>query len=123
MDTARQISSGGRRAGPAEYGLDQAQLDRLAASLADQFAILYDARPLDPRVALTGDLLAFSFHGGLAPSDEWLLKAGRDEELRDFREHFLRAVGGQLETVVEALCGAQVQRFVAAFHPGERATD
>ncbi len=103
--------------------LDAAGLDRLAAGLADQFATLYDSRPLDPRTTLSDHLLAFSFDGGLSRADEWLLETGRDEQLRRFREQFMKVIEGQLGNVVEALSGHRVVRYVASFDPATRITD
>jgi hypothetical protein len=95
---------------------------RLATSLADQFAALYDSSPADPWVSVEGEMLTFAFQGGLSPADEWLLDSGRTIELREFREHFLHVVADQLTAVVEALTEFEVRRLLPAFDSDSRTT-
>jgi uncharacterized protein YbcI len=125
MEAPRQSIAATSRdlAGGPPVDLNGTDLGRLASALADQFAVLYDARPLDPRASFADQVLAFSFDGGLARSDEWLLRAGRDEQLCDFREQFMRVIERDLDNVVEALSGCQVVRFVSSFDPTTRVTD
>jgi uncharacterized protein YbcI len=108
--------------GLAPRGLDPDGLARIAASLADQFAALYDASPVDPRASFAGDVLTFAFEGGLSPSDQWLLEAGREEQLQEFREHFLRVIGDQLTEVVEGLGAVEVRHFFSTFEASGRTT-
>jgi uncharacterized protein YbcI len=103
--------------------LSDRQRERLATTLADQFAVLYDVRPVDPVVTLGGNTLSFTFQGGLTPSDESLLAGGRDTDLREFREHFLRVAADQLQAVVEALVPARVSFFYSAFDSDSRTTN
>jgi uncharacterized protein YbcI len=103
--------------------VDAAMLERLQGALADQFAALYDAQPVDPHAQLAGNVLTFSFHGGFSRADESLLEAGRETELHDFRLNFLDVVGGQLGEVVEALSGRRVRRVFTAFDPAGRITE
>jgi uncharacterized protein YbcI len=97
--------------------LDAATLRRLATSLSDQFALLYDARPIDPTVGVINDSLVYAFHGGLTLADERLMDAGRGAEVREFRERFLKVAGEQLSAVVEALTGGAVTSFFGTFDP------
>jgi uncharacterized protein YbcI len=94
----------------------------LASTLADQIALLYEARPGDPRVGLNENMLTFAFEGGLTSSDECLLAAGRKREVRAFREHFLQAASTQLSEIVTSFAGAEVTFFFAAFDPASRTT-
>jgi hypothetical protein len=78
-------------------------LDRIAATLAELYYSLYEERPLDARASLNDNMLAFVFEDGLSVADERLLQGGRDDRLREFREHFLRAADGEMAAVVTAL--------------------
>jgi uncharacterized protein YbcI len=106
----------------APRGLDPEGLSRIAASLADQFATLYDASPVDPRASFAGDVVTFAFEGGLSPSDQWLLDAGREEQLQEFREHFLRVIGDQMKEVVEGLSAVEVRHIFPTFEAADRTT-
>jgi hypothetical protein len=110
----------GRPVPGAQLG-DQA-LQRIATALSDLYTALYDARPLDPRASLNGNLLAFVFEGGLSVGDEWLLRAGKWEQLRGFRERFFEVVGGQLTAVVGELTGLAVTYSFVGFDPLARTT-
>jgi hypothetical protein len=103
--------------------VESASLEAVARVLADQLALLYDARPGDPQARLDGNVLAFTFAGGLSPSDERLLEVGRGEQAREFRERFLEAVEPQLRAIVAGLLTVEVQRFFAGFEPESRRTE
>lgn len=107
----------------ADSPFDDRRLSRIAAGLSDQFAILYDAKPLNPRARMAGNMLAIAFHGGLTVADEKHLEAGHFDELREFRERFLVVVADDLKSVVESLSGGQVTFFSAAFDPVTRTTN
>jgi hypothetical protein len=112
-----------RPAKPArEARLDEEALGRIAASLADQYAVLYDERANDPRVSLTGNMLAFVFEGGLSVSDEWLLRHGSEERLREFREQFFEVVAGELVGIVAELSARPVTYSFNGFDPRTRTT-
>jgi uncharacterized protein YbcI len=115
----------GAEAGMADVDspLGAEQLARIAAGLADQFSLLYEAKPADPRAQMAGNMLTFTFHGGLSTSDENHLQAGHSEELRGFRERFLEVVAEQLKSVVASLSGGHVTFFSGAFDPGTRTTN
>src|SRR4051794_17429158 len=83
-------------------------LERIAASLADLYHLLYEERPLDAHASLTGNMLAFVFEEGLSVPDEWLLRTGQDDRLKEFRENFLAVAGDQLTGVVTDLTGLPV---------------
>jgi hypothetical protein len=103
--------------------LPSGSLEKLATALSDQFAMLYDVRPADPRARFDGDVLTFSFEGGLTPADEALVLSGQVESLRDFRDAFFEAVGKDLRAVVGTLTGAEVAFFAAAFDAGSETTN
>jgi uncharacterized protein YbcI len=107
----------------SESLLDDARLAKIASGLADQFASLYEAKPIDPRAHMAGNMLAVSFQGGLSISDEKHLEGGHYEELRAFRERFLEVVAEQLKSVVASLAGGHVTFFSAVFDPGTRTTN
>jgi uncharacterized protein YbcI len=102
--------------------LSETALERTAATLADQFALLYDAPPLDPRASLTANILTFVFEGGLSPSDEWLLKKGLHDKLNDFRVYFMKVVSAQLDQIVNDLLGVTVTSSFFGFDPTTRTT-
>jgi hypothetical protein len=97
-------------------------LDRIAAALADHYCVLYEERPRDARVSLTGNMLAFVFEEGLSVADELLLRTGRQERLQEFREHFLVLAGDQLIGVVADLTGLPVTYSFYGFDPKTRTT-
>lgn len=99
------------------------RLGDLVAGLTDQLALLYGVRPGDPRADLNGNVLAFAFQGGLSGSDELLLEAGRDRQVREFHEHFLHAASEQLAAIVSSVTGAPVAFFFAAFDSDSRTTN
>jgi Na+-translocating membrane potential-generating system (MpsC) len=103
--------------------LDSRQLRRVATGLADQFELLYGASPVDPRVQMAGDMLTFTFQGGLSRSDEQHLAAGHLDEVQSFRERFLEVAAEQLETVVAVLTGGRVTHYSGAFDPISRTTN
>src|SRR3954451_8933719 len=102
--------------------LGEEALDWTASGLGECFELLYEATPADPQIACAGNVLAFSFGGGLSPADEHLLELGAETELRDFREEFLRAVEPQLREVVEERSGVATSFYFAAFDPSARTT-
>jgi uncharacterized protein YbcI len=107
----------------ADSPLEQERLSRIAAGLADQFALLYEAKPVDPRAQMAGNMLAFSFQGGLSVADENHLRARNPDAVRAFREGFLNVVAEQLKSVVASLSGGQVTYFSGAFDPDTRTTN
>lgn len=107
---------------PAYDGLGDEALTRIATSLSDLYYTLYEERPLDPRASLTGNMLAFVFSDGLSVTDRWLLKSGRDDRLREFREHFFEVVSGELIALVSGLTGFRVNYSFYGFDPGTRTT-
>jgi uncharacterized protein YbcI len=110
----------GRHAQDVRLGDDA--LGRIAAALADLYFALYEERPLDPHASLTGNMLAFVFEDGLSVADEWLLLNGKDERLREFREHFLSIVSDELTGVVTDLTGLPVTYSFYGFDPKTRST-
>lgn len=119
------MDSGGTRgtegAGPGTV-IDASRRERLAGILAEQFTALYDKRPSDPQVTVNGTNVTFTFQGGLSNTDERLLSGGRDQEVRDFRENFLRAASPRFDSIVSSLLGGDVTFSFAAFDPGSRVT-
>jgi hypothetical protein len=109
----------GRGIGTAEADspLGHERLSRIAAGLADQFALLYGAKPADPRAQMAGNMLAFSFQGGLSVADEQHLRAERADAVRSFRERFLEVVADRLMEVAASLSGGRVTFFSSAFDP------
>lgn len=102
--------------------LGEDALDRIAGSLADLYNALYEERPLNARASLTGNMLAFVFEDGLSVADEWLLRGGHDDRLREFRNHFLQAAGDELVGVVSDLTGLRVTYSFYGFDPETRTT-
>jgi uncharacterized protein YbcI len=102
--------------------LGEGALERIAASLSDLYYVLYEARPVDPRASLTGNMLAFVFEGGLSVSDEWLLRSGREEQLREFRGQFFEVVDDEITSVVRELTGLNVTYSFTGFDPLTRTT-
>jgi uncharacterized protein YbcI len=107
----------------ADSPLGPERLGRIAAGLADQFALLYEARPADPRAQMAGNMLAFTFEGGLSRADELHLRAERLEVVQKFRERFLEVVAEQLKSVAASLSGGRVTFFSGAFDPESRVTN
>jgi uncharacterized protein YbcI len=97
-------------------------LERIAATLAELYYSLYEERPLDARASLNDNMLAFVFEDGLSVADERLLQGGRDERLREFREHFLRAADAEMAGVVNALTGLPVTYSFYGFDVKTRTT-
>jgi uncharacterized protein YbcI len=97
-------------------------LARIAATLSDLYHILYEERPGDPHVSLTGNMLAFVFENGLSVSDEWLLTSGRGERVREFRQNFFEVVSPELVGVVGDLTGMPVTYSFYGFDPQTRTT-
>ena len=98
--------------------LTRVELGDLADGIADLHEIFYEARPAISDVRVAGAVLSCVLEGGLTPSDEMLLRAGRDENLREFREEFVDAIRAELTTLVEVLSGQEVASFARAFEPG-----
>jgi hypothetical protein len=115
MDSAPLERSSGRH-------LDQAALDRIALALADSYDALYEASPVDPRVSLTGDMLAFVFEDGLSPADKALLGRGQVDRLTQFRRNFFEVVDAELAGLVADLTGVPVSSSFYGFDPGRRTT-
>lgn len=107
----------------ADSPLSEERLAAIAAGLADQFALLYEEKPVDPRAHMAGNMLTFAFQGGLSSADEKHLECGHADELRAFRECFLQVVSNQFEAVVESLTDGHVTFSSAAFDPGSRTTN
>jgi hypothetical protein len=107
--------------GTAEQAFSAGELQWLAASLAERFAELYAATPLDPRALCAGNVLTFTFQGGLAHADEKLLEVGAGEKLQRFREAFLRALADDFSAVISR-SGASVSSFLPAFDVASRTT-
>jgi uncharacterized protein YbcI len=107
----------------ADSPLGPERLARIAAGLADQFALLYEAKPADPRAQMAGNMLAFTFEGGLSRADEMHLRSGRREAVQKFRERFLEIVAEQLKSVAASLSGGRVTFFSGAFDPDSRTTN
>lgn len=105
-----------------EIYLSDEVLGRVAASLSDLYGSLYEERPVDPRSSLTGNMLAFVFHGGLSITDERLLMSGREERLREFRRNFFDVVRAEMVGVVTGLTGLRVNYSLFDFDPGTRTT-
>jgi uncharacterized protein YbcI len=97
-------------------------LERIAISLSDLYYLLYEERPRDPHASLTGNMLAFVFEGGLTVADDWLLRSGREERLRDFRQSFFGVVEDELVGVVRDLTGVPVTYSFYGFDPKTRST-
>jgi uncharacterized protein YbcI len=97
-------------------------LERVASTLSDLYYGLYEERPADPHASLTGNMLAYVFEGGLAVSDEWLLRTGRGERLREFRRNFFEVVSEELVGVVGDLTGLPVTYSFYGFDPTTRTT-
>jgi hypothetical protein len=102
--------------------LEPERLDRLARSLADLYAMLYDGRPASARCTLSGDLLAFGFDGGLSVADEWLLANGREDRVIDFRRQFFEAVSDEMIAVVGGITDLTVDTSFFEFDPRTRST-
>ena len=73
----------------------------LAELLTDQFAVLDDTRPTEPRAVEDGIILVFTFVWPLTPADELLTASGHDEGLVRFRAEFLRIIAPSLAGLVE----------------------
>jgi uncharacterized protein YbcI len=102
--------------------LGQEALDRIAGTLSELYRGLYEARPIDAQASLTGNLLAFVFEGGLSVADEWLLRTGRDDRLKEFRQHFFEVVDHEMVGVVTDLTGLPVTYSFYGFDPRTRST-
>jgi uncharacterized protein YbcI len=105
---------------PARLGGEA--LARIAGSLSDLYASLYDERPADAHASLTGNMLAFVFEGGLSVGDEWLLRTDRGDQVTEFRRQFFEVVSGELVGVVGDLTGLTVTYSFFAFDPQTRTT-
>jgi uncharacterized protein YbcI len=84
--------------------------------------MLYEERPGDPRASLTGNMLAFVFEGGLSVGDERLLRSGRGERVREFRQNFFEVVSDELVAIVGDLTGLPVTYSFYGFDPRTRST-
>jgi uncharacterized protein YbcI len=107
----------------ADSPLGPERLARIAAGLAEQFALLYGARPVDPHAQMAGNMLAVSFQGGLSVADEKNLRAERFEAVRSFRERFFEVVADRLKEVAANLSGGRVTFFSSAFDLETRTTN
>lgn len=117
-------SSTASSAGDWGVPLNGLHLERLSTALVNQFAVLYDVEnTVDPRLGVAEGMLTFAFKGGFSEQDKNLLAAGRGDELRDFRERFLRAVAEEMNEVVESVVPTvRVTFFSAAFDTSSRLT-
>src|SRR3954467_375291 len=111
-----------RRKPPRGAHLGDEALQRIATSLSDLYSVLYDARPGDAHTSLTGNMLAFVFEGGLSIGDEWLLRAGEEKQLTEFRRQFFDVVSDDLVGVVGDLTGLTVTYSFYGFDPHTRTT-
>lgn len=102
--------------------LDVDALDRIAVTLSDLYRNLYEERPVSSQASLTGNMLAFVIDDGLSVSDEWLLRHGRGDLLKDFRRHFFEVVDDQMTEVVADLTGLSVNYSFYGFDPTTRTT-
>jgi uncharacterized protein YbcI len=116
---SRQVEiSHGKSVHQAQLG-DEA-LERIAGTLSDLYFMLYEERPGDAHASLTGNMLAYVFEGGLSVSDEWLLRSGRGERLREFRRNFFEVVDDEMTGVVGDLTGMPVTYSFYGFDPKTR---
>jgi len=113
-------ASGGDN-GKSPFGQDR--LAKIAAGLADQYALHYEAKPVDPRAHMAGNMLNVAFQSGLSVADERHLEGNHLDELRAFRECFFEAIANDLKSVVESLSGSHVTFFSSAFDPETRTTN
>ncbi|MBS1845861.1 MAG: DUF2294 family protein [Actinobacteria bacterium] len=97
-------------------------LERISDTLSDLYLNLYGERTVDARASLTGNMLAHVFEGGLGVSDQWLLRSGRGERLREFRQNFFEVVSGEMVGVVGDLTGMPVTYSFSGFDPTTRTT-
>jgi uncharacterized protein YbcI len=97
-------------------------LERVASTLSSLYFTLYEERPADAHASLTGNMLAYVFEGGLGVSDEWLLRTGRGERLREFRQNFFEVVSDEMVGVVGDLTGMPVTYSFFGFDPTTRTT-
>jgi uncharacterized protein YbcI len=102
--------------------LGDAALERVAATLSDLYEMLYEERPANARASLTGNMLAFVFEGGFSVADEWLLRNGREERLRQFRQSFFEVVNDELVEVVSGITDLPVTYSFHGFDPKTRTT-
>lgn len=110
-----RVASGPQK--PHEVELESEALERIAAALSDLYALLYAERPADARCSLTGNLLAYVFSGGLTVADEWLLRAGKPERLKEFRRHFFEVIDEEMVGVIVDLTGFDVTYSFYGFDP------
>jgi len=99
-----------------------AALERIATTLADLYFVHYEEQAVNSRASVTGNMLAFVFDGGLSVADEWLLRSGRAERLREFRQNFFEVVSGELVELVGGLTGMAVTYSFYGFDPKTRTT-
>jgi hypothetical protein len=102
--------------------LSDATLERIATTLSDFYFVHYEEPAVNSRASLTGNMLAFVFDGGLSVADEWLLRSGRAERLREFRQNFFEVVAGELIELVGGLAGMAVTYSFYGFDPTTRTT-
>lgn len=110
------ILPGGSPGRDRGVSVSEQELDRVASALAGQFTLLYEASPADPYATFGGGILTFAFQGGFTAVDEHRISTGRADDVRKFRERFLRGVSEELNEVVEAIVpAARVSFFFAGF--------
>lgn len=115
MDPSPRTPSGSR-------GLSDEALGWVAGSLDDVYSTLYEQRGAGARASLTGNTLAFAFEGGLSGADECLLDRGKDEQLRQFREHFFDVIDEQMIGIVAEVTGKPVTYSFYGFDSRTRTT-
>lgn len=104
------------------FQLGDEALERISLALSDLFETVYDEPATDPRATVSGSILTFSFSDGLAVSDEWLLRAGQGERLREFRRSLLEVVSDDVVGTVSRLTQAPVAHSFYDFDPTTRIT-
>jgi hypothetical protein len=85
----------------------------LAEMLADQFAALDDARPVESRVVQDGDMVIFAFTWPLSRADEVISTVGHGAQLTEFRSELLQMITPSLAELVELDLGRQVASSLA----------
>jgi hypothetical protein len=86
----------------------------LTEMLADQFAALDDARPVEARVIQDGDVVIFAFTWPLSRADEVISTVGRGAQLTEFRSELLEMITPSLAELVELDLGRQVASSLPA---------
>lgn len=75
----------------------------MAELLADQFTVLGDERPTEPRAFRDGDLLRFTFGWPVIPADEALIASGRLGVVIRLRTEFLEIATPAMAELVNSI--------------------